>query len=430
VDLGDLGGGPSLAYTPTTAGFVLELRRRAAPPALLAAPLAMDRVALVPGSRFEAQRARNRDYLLGLNASSVLCEYTSAANLTGTLEAPTCTRLDATLYWGHFAGHYVSATAQLCNATGDAAVCERNAEVVSRLAEVQSAWAAMALPEYAGGYLFPNSIVPWLRLFGPPAQNCVPMCVPYYVLHTMLAGMLDAHVLAGSAQALAVALGMASWVKRTAEAVLAAPGGAAAWQDVLSIEWGGLNDALFSLAAVTGDAQWAATAELFNHFNWTAPLAANADDLGGQHANTHIPQVVGDARGYEMTGNATKHDIVANFNGILLAHHSWSTGGSNEKEYWGAADQLGSQLNSQTEESCTQYNVAKVERHLFAWTLNSTYLDLLERQLFNGLVGNQAGAGWTPGSGTSFIKSLPLGGLVAKPWAAGNVKMRECRSKL
>jgi DUF1680 family protein len=427
VSLGNVSGGAGpYPFTPPTAGFVLELRRLTSPPALLAAPLAMDRVALAPGSRFEAQRARNRDYLLGLNASSVLCEYTSAANLTGSLEAPTCTRLDETLYWGHFAGHYVSATAQMCNATGDAAVCERNAEVVARLAEVQQAWVATALPEYQPGYIFPNSIVPWMRLFGPPARSCVPMCVPYYVLHKMLAGMLDAHVLAGSARALDVALGMARWVKRTAEAVLAAPGGAGAWQDVLSIEFGGMNDALFSLAAATGDDQWAATAELFNHHNWTAPLAVNVDDLAGQHANTHLPQVVGDARGFELTGNETKRDIVAHFNEILLAHHSWSTGGSNEKEYWGPADRLGDQLNSQTEESCTQYNVAKVERHLFQWTLNSTFLDLLERQLFNGLVGNQAGSGWAPGSGTSFIKSLPLGGLVAKPWAAGDVKMPCC----
>lgn len=428
VDLGELGGGPALAFTPPTPGFLLELRREAAPapPALLAVPLAMDRVALAPGSRFYAQRTRTRDYLLGLNTSDVLCEYTSAANLTGTLEEPTCTRLDATLYWGHFAGHYVSATAQLCNATRDAAVCGRNAEVVERLAEAQAAWAATALPEYQPGYLFSNSIVPWSRLFGPPARSCVPMCVPYYVLHKMLAGMLDAHVLAGSAQALAVALGMAAWVKRTAGAVLAAPGGAFAWQDVLSVEFGGMGEALFNLAAVTGDAQWALTAELFNHLNWTSPLAANVDDLAGAHANTHLAQVVGDARGFELTGNATKRDIVANFNGILISHHSWSTGGSNEKEYWGAADRLGDELNSQTEESCTQYNVAKVERHLFSWTLNTSFLDLFERQLFNGLLGNQAGTGWTPNSGTSFIKSLPLGGVVAKPWAAGNIKMPCC----
>ena len=42
---------------------------------------------------------------------------------------------------------------------------------------------------------------------------------------------------------------------------------------------------------------------------------------------------------------------------VLLA---WATGGSNSKEHWFNASELGSSLNNDTEESCTQYNVLKV----------------------------------------------------------------------
>jgi hypothetical protein len=49
---------------------------------------------------------------------------------------------------------------------------------------------------------------------------------------------------------------------------------------------GGMNDALWRLAALTGDAQWADTAGYFNHWAWTAPLAVGEDDLAGNHANT------------------------------------------------------------------------------------------------------------------------------------------------
>jgi len=326
----------------------------------------MDRVALAPGSRFDAQRARNIDYLLSMNATDLMCEYTSAANLTGSFDKPTCVKKDENGYWGHYLGHYASATAQLCNATGDAGACARNAEVVARLAQTQDAWTATGLPEYAG-YLFPYSFNAWANLFGPPSRNCDPVCVPFYILHKMLAGMLDSHTLAGSAQALDVALKLAAWVKANVETVLAAPNGVQNWQDVLGTEWGGTNDALYNLAGITGDPQWLTAAGYFNHWSWTAPLAADEDDLPGNHANTHIPEVVGDARGFELTGNATKQAIVDNFFQIVVNHHSFSTGGSNDGEHWGDADELGEQMNSDTEESCTQYNIVKVARHQFAW---------------------------------------------------------------
>ena len=380
-----------------------------APPQLLAAPLAMDRVALAPGSRFAAQRQRNLDYLLAMNATDLLCEYTSAANLTGSWNAPTCQKKDENGYWGHYMGHYVSATAQLCNATGDAGACARNAEVVGRLAEVQAAWVATGLPEYQPGFLYPYSIVSWTNLFGPPSRNCDPVCVPYYIFHKMLAGMLDSHTLAGSAQALDVALAMAAWVKRTVEEVLAAPNGPANWQDVLSTEWGGMNDALFNLAAITGDEQWITTAYYFNHWSWSSPLAADVDDLPGNHANTHIPEIIGDARGFELTGNSTKSAIAQNFWAFQVNHHSFATGNGNDGEHWGDADHMGDQLNSDTEESCTTYNIVKVSRHLFSWSLNSTFLDHYERALYNGLLGNQATTGpFDPSAHTTGFMQVSL----------------------
>ena len=42
-------------------------------------------------------------------------------------------------------------------------------------------------------------------------------------------------------------------------------------------------------------------------------------NVGGNHANTHLPEIVGTARGYEVTGNTTQLAIVANFFNILTA---------------------------------------------------------------------------------------------------------------
>ena len=71
------------------------------------------------------------------------------------------------------------------------------------------------------------------------------------------------------------------------------------------------------------------------------PLAANQDPLNGAHANTHLPEVVGVARGWEVTGNKTLHDIAENFYSILDTNYTYSTGGSNVNEHWSSPDQLG-----------------------------------------------------------------------------------------
>ena len=100
------------------------------------------------------------------------------------------------------------------------------------------------------------------------------------------------------------------------------------------------------------------------------PLAAGQDSLAGNHANTHLPEVVGVARGWEVTQNHTLATIAANFHSILGEHYSYATGGSNVNEHWSSPDQLGDAVatsyNSQrqvqnsngfhTEETCTQYN--------------------------------------------------------------------------
>ena len=84
--------------------------------------------------------------------------------------------------------------------------------------------------------------------------------------------------------------------------------------------------ALYNLYGLTGDATHLATGLRFNHWQWTAPLAVGLDDLdgshgnvGGNHANTHIPEIIGSARGYELTGNTTQLAIATNFFNILTA---------------------------------------------------------------------------------------------------------------
>ena len=115
---------------------------------------------------------------------------------------------------------------------------------------------------------------------------------------------------------------------------------------------------------------------------------------------------------------ATDKAIAVEFFAAVTRNHSWVTGGSNDGEYWGAPMRMGDQLNGNTEESCTQYNILKVARHLFLWSANASLADFYERAILNGIVGNQD---YTKPTMTSFIYMLPLGssGMV-KPWGSSD----------
>ena len=92
---------------------------------------------------------------------------------------------------------------------------------------------------------------------------------------------------------------------------------------------------------------------------------------------------------------------------------SSSRGGSNSGECWQDARDLGAFLTTQTEESCTQYNILKVARSIFQWSADAKIADFYERAILNGIVGNQNRL--DPGA-TSYIYMLPLGGVVNKAW--------------
>ena len=322
-------------------------------------------------------------------------------------------------YFGHYQGHWLSATAFLINGTRDEGVRTKVRtkadDIIFALEATMDAWAAKYGAEH-DGYLFPLDPIVFHYLHtnsrGCDEHLCGLYSVPYYTWHKMMAGLLDQYTHAASARSLKMVLRMAAWVERHARGALAA-GGQALWQQVLATEWGGMNEVLFNLYALTADPAHLRTGRLFNHWTWSAPLAAGIDDLAGNHANTHIPEVLGNVVGFELTANATDHAIALEFWSAITQNHSWATGGSNDGEYWGAPRRLGDSLDGNTEESCTQYNILKVARHLFLWSANVSLADFYEKALFNGIVGNQK----REPDATSFIYMLPLGGArMRKPW--------------
>ena len=186
---------------------------------------------------------------------------------------------------GHFTGgHYLSACALMYASAGDDELKDKMEGMVSQLADCQKA--------HQNGYLsaFPEEFFDRLR-------EGRRVWAPLYTYHKIMAGLLDVHVHCGNDQALAVAEGMAEWVRHWQESISDEH-----MQRILQTEFGGLNEGLGNLYALTGKRQYLDLAGRFEKTMFLDPLAEHRDELKGIHANTHIPQVIGAARRYELTG--------------------------------------------------------------------------------------------------------------------------------
>uniref|UniRef100_J3MFT3 Uncharacterized protein n=1 Tax=Oryza brachyantha TaxID=4533 RepID=J3MFT3_ORYBR len=159
----------------------------------------------------------------------------------------------------------------------------------------------------------------------------------------------------------------------------------------LNEETGGMNDVLYQLYTITKDQRHLVLAHLFDKPCFLGLLAVQADSLSGFHANTHIPVVVGGQMRYEVTGDPLYKEIATFFMDIVNSSHSYATGGTSVSEFWSNPKHLAEALTTETEESCTTYNMLKVSRHLFRWTKEIAYADYYERALINGVLSIQRG---------------------------------------
>jgi hypothetical protein len=178
---------------------------------------------------------------------------------------------------------------------------------------------------------------------------------------------------------------MAAWTARWVQ-----PLGDAHMARVLEREYGGMNDLLYELSALTGKASYAELAHRFDHERVFAPLAAGRDELKGLHVNTTIPKIIGAARRYELTGDGRARDVAEYFWRQVTSRRCYCTGGTSNGESWNSEPgELAKELSGYTQECCVTYNMLKLTRHVFQWTADPRCADYYERALFNGILGTQ-----------------------------------------
>ena len=397
---------PAAAPNPNTS--VQQEQRRNAPPAEVepfAGPIEFTRHDVAPkvqpfamkevrvtGGVYKDAGEWDRGYMSRLPPDRLLYNFRQNAGLDlkgaeplGGWEAPADGKRGTELR-GHFTGHFLSASANLYASTGDAEAKAKADYMVAELAKVQE--------KLGGGYLsaFPMELFDRLDELsgkprsGPP-QPGVPGLpwAPFYTIHKIFAGMLDMYTLAGNQQALEVAKGIGDWADAWSAAKTEEH-----MQQILNVEFGGMAESLYNLAAIVKDDKYAKAGDRFQKKRFINPLALRRDELRGLHVNTHVPQVIAAARRYELSGDVRFHDVADFFFDEVTSARTYVTGGTSNGESWQTEPRrLAAELKRSvaTAECCCSYNMLKLTRHLYSWNPEPRYFDYFERVLLNERIG-------------------------------------------
>ena len=362
----------------------------------------------------------DRDYLMSLTPENLLRPYLLEAGLwrysgsVGTTIGVTATDGPGSWHWGwesptselrgHILGHWLSAAAYFC--VDDPEVRVRADHIVRELRRCQDAnggeWAAAFPPDY-------------LRR----VEEQVPVWAPQYTIHKLLMGLWDMHAVAGSAEALEVLTRFARWFSRWTE-----PMSREQLDDVLDVETGGMLEIWADLYGATGDRAYLELLARYDRPRFFDRLLAGDDVLTNRHANTQVPEILGAARAWEVTGEPRWRLIVEEFwRRAVRERGTYCTGGSTSAEVWQPDGVVLSRLQD-VQEHCVVYNLMRLAETLYRWTGEAEYAEYWERNLLNGIFSQQ-----NPRTGmVTYFQSLAPGS--TKHWGSATNDFWCCHGTL
>lgn len=340
---------------------------------------------------------------------------------------------------GHSTGHYMSALALAYASTGDEELKTKLDEMVSELHKLQQKskgdpaafetkgvlvkdWSTDP-NEWGQGFISAYSPDQFALLeqyvgYGSPDSG---IWAPYYTLHKLLAGLLDAYTYTGNEEALTAAKALGKWAYNRLR-VLPQEQLTKMWGMYIAGELGGMNESMAQLyiyAKADNDADadvFLKGAKLFDNTVFFDNLEKNVDDIRNRHANQHIPQVIGALKIYEATAaqgtpDMYYYNVAQNFWDMVVSRYAYSIGGVGVGEafpkdpYTQAANIMG----DRNCETCAAYNMMKMTKMLNNYDPdNAEYMDYYERTLYNQILASQ-----TPNvtskmhNGTTYM--LPIG---------------------
>ena len=356
----------------------------------LLSPLPLGCVSL-KGELFQTALQGEASYLLSLEEGRLLAGFFENAGLKTPFVR--YGGWENTLIGGHTTGHVLSALAHASQNGGideniRKKLYQKLERLVNGLGECQSPqgflWGATPL---AGG-----AEAQFDNVERGKTDIHTQAWVPWYTMHKLIAGLVDAYAVGGCKAALDIAVALGDWAYARASK----------WDGptralVLQTEYGGMNDCLYSLYSLTGKPEHALAAHIFDEEPlFDAILTEAPDVLKGKHANTTIPKILGALNRYltlhgrELGGekiDAERYLHVAEaFFRMVHGRHAYVTGGFSENEHFGGDFVLDVARTNCNNETCTAYNMLKLARLLFRVTADTRYTDYYDNVFTNSIL--------------------------------------------
>ena len=333
-------------------------------------PFALTDVKLLP-SRFQRNMQRDSAWIASIPVNRLLHSFRNTAGVYSALEGGYDAglrlggweSLDCDLR-GHITGHLLSAMAYL-------QMKQKADSLVQALAEVQRQYGTGYLSAFGEGLIDRN-------IQGKSVW------APFYTLHKILQGLIDQYQLCGNETALQVARGMGDWAYNKLK-----PLSEETRLKMIRNEFGGFNEAMYNLYAITKDERYLWVARFFYHNDKIDPLKAGNNDLGTNHANTFIPKLLGECRNYELFGNEDSRRAAALLYNTLVNDHAFVTGEVSDKEHLFKPETQSKHLTGYDGENCCTYNLLKLADRLFTYQPDSKIADYYECALYNHILGQQ-----------------------------------------
>jgi DUF1680 family protein len=359
----------------------------------------------------------NRTYMLSLNSRNLLQNHLNEAGMLSLIlgkegtdngrpihlgwESPTCQLR------GHFLGHWLSAAAHLIASTGDPEIRVKADSIVAELGRCQrrngGEWAG-SIPEK---YLF-------------QIADGKSIWAPQYTLHKTLMGLVDMAVYGGNPQALEIAVNFSKWFYRWTRDIPREK-----IDGILDVETGGMLEVWADLLQLTGEPMYRDLLETYYRGRLFDRLLAGEDPLTNRHANTTIPEAIGAARAYEVTGDVRWRRIAeAYWKKAVEDRGTFCTGGQTAGEIWTPPYEFSARLSDKNQEHCTVYNMMRLADFILRWTGDAACADYIERNLYNGILAQQNRA---TGLVTYF---LPMRAGAKKTWGTPTADFWCCHGTL
>lgn len=337
-------------------------------------------VQLNPGL-FQQRFELNRAYVMNLKTENLLQNHYFEAGM-GSFAFEGTPDFTDDRHWGwetatcqvrgHFLGHWLSAAARIYATTGDMELKLKVDHIVGELGKCQ---------ERNGGewvFSIPEKYLHWTAA----GQRAA---VPHYVVHKTLMGLFDAYKYASNTQALSVMENASNWFHKWTGDFSREQ-----MDNLLDIETGGMLEVWADLYGATGEHKYKDLLERYTRARLFDPLLAGKDVLTNTHANTTIPEILGAARAYEVTGDERWKRIVEKYWQCAVTDRgTFCTGGQTSGEMWTPPFEFAARRGDKNQEHCTVYNMIRLADYLFRWTGNVDYADYIERNIHNGIIAQQ-----------------------------------------